>query len=91
MYGSWVAAYALFRRWQRNDTSRGITIALQALADAAGGIVCDVKANHDHLRAREIKATIPSKVDRDANRRKKGSKGGRNVTPWNTASTCSAS
>ncbi len=35
------------------------------------------KANRDHLRQRGIKATIPSKTDQDANRRKKGSKGGR--------------
>lgn len=35
------------------------------------------KANRDHLRRRGIKATIPSKTDQDANRRKKGSKGGR--------------
>ena len=35
------------------------------------------KANRDHLRRRGIKATIPSKADQDANRRKKGSKGGR--------------
>jgi transposase len=35
------------------------------------------KANRDYLRRRGIKATIPSKADQDANRRKKGSKGGR--------------
>jgi transposase len=35
------------------------------------------KANREHLRRRGIKATIPSKADQDANRRKKGSKGGR--------------
>ncbi|GAA3770992.1 IS5 family transposase [Plantactinospora mayteni] len=35
------------------------------------------KANRDYLRRRGIKATIPTKADQDANRRKKGSKGGR--------------
>ncbi|MFI7681038.1 IS5 family transposase [Actinophytocola sp. NPDC049390] len=185
MYGSWAAAYGLFRRWQRNGTWRRLVIALQALADAAGGIGWDVsvdstvvrahqhaagaskrgicrrshrvvfrvepvdhalgrsrgglstklhlaceqgqkplslvltggqrgdspqfipvltairvprldggrprtrpdrvladkaytsKANRDHLRKRGIKATIPTKADQDAYRRKKGSKGGR--------------
>jgi len=35
------------------------------------------KANREHLRRRGIKATIPIKDDQAANRRKKGSKGGR--------------
>ena len=35
------------------------------------------KSNRAYLRRRGIKATIPSKADQDANRRKKGSKGGR--------------
>jgi transposase len=34
-------------------------------------------ANRQHLRRRGIKAIIPSKADRDANRRAKGSMGGR--------------
>ncbi|ETK33325.1 transposase [Microbispora sp. ATCC PTA-5024] len=34
-------------------------------------------ANRAYLRRRGIKATIPSKADQDANRRAKGSKGGR--------------
>jgi transposase len=38
------------------------------------------KANRAYLRRRGIKATIPSKVDQDAHRRKKGSKGGRPPT-----------
>jgi transposase len=33
--------------------------------------------NRRYLRRRGIRATIPSKADQDANRRKKGSKGGR--------------
>ncbi|GAA4606168.1 IS5 family transposase [Actinoallomurus liliacearum] len=35
------------------------------------------RANRAHLRRRGIKATIPSKADQDAARRRKGSKGGR--------------
>ncbi|MEV6704445.1 IS5 family transposase [Micromonospora wenchangensis] len=35
------------------------------------------KGNRAYLRRRGIAATIPSKTDQDANRRKKGSKGGR--------------
>ena len=35
------------------------------------------KTNREYLRKRAIKATIPIKVDQAANRRKKGSKGGR--------------
>jgi transposase len=35
------------------------------------------RANRAYLRRRGIKATIPSKADQDANRRRKGSKGGR--------------
>ncbi len=35
------------------------------------------KAIRDHLRRRGIKATIPIKADQAANRRKKGSRGGR--------------
>ncbi len=34
-------------------------------------------ANRAYLRRRGIKATIPSKADQDANRRARGSKGGR--------------
>ncbi len=37
-------------------------------------------ANREHLRSRGIKATIPIKIDQAANRRKKGSKGGRPPT-----------
>jgi transposase len=35
------------------------------------------RANRRYLRRRGIRATIPSKADQDANRRKLGSKGGR--------------
>ena len=51
MYGSWAAAYALFRRLQRNGTWHRIMIALQALADAGGGIVWDVSVDSTVVRA----------------------------------------
>jgi transposase len=35
------------------------------------------KANREYLRGRGIRATIPTKVDQDAHRKAKGSKGGR--------------
>ena len=95
-YGSWAAAYALFRRWQRDGTWTKILTALQALADAAGRIVWDVSVDSTIARAHQHAAgarkrgicrrnhpvgfarnppTTP--LVADANRRKKGSKGGR--------------
>jgi transposase len=38
------------------------------------------RANRAHLRRRRIKAVIPEKKDQVANRKKKGSRGGRPVT-----------
>jgi transposase len=38
------------------------------------------KANRAYLRRRRIAAVIPEKIDQQANRRKKGSAGGRPVT-----------
>jgi transposase len=38
------------------------------------------RANRAHLRKRRIKAVIPEKKDQAANRKKKGSRGGRPVT-----------
>jgi transposase len=45
-YGSWQAAYALFRRWQRDGTWQRVLTALQALADAQGQITWDVSVAH---------------------------------------------
>ena len=42
-----------------------------------GHKVCTSPWNRRYLRSRGIKATIPSKADQDANRRKLGSQGGR--------------
>jgi transposase len=60
-------------RVPRCDGGRPRTRPDRVLADKA----YTSKANRDYLRRRGIKATIPSKADQDANRRKKGSKGGR--------------
>jgi transposase len=60
-------------RVPRFGGGRARTRPVRVLADKA----YTSKANRGYLRRRGIKATIPSKADQDANRRKKGSKGGR--------------
>jgi transposase len=60
----------------RSGAGRPRTRPDRVLADKA----YTSKANREHLRRRGIKATIPSKVDQDTNRRKKGSRGGRPPT-----------
>lgn len=45
----------------------------------AGDKACSSRANRAYLRKRNIKAVIPEKVDQAANRKKKGSRGGRPV------------
>jgi transposase len=52
-YGSWSAAYALFRRWQRDGTWARILTALQALADAAGRVTWDVLVDSTNARAHQ--------------------------------------
>ncbi|MDQ7907533.1 IS5 family transposase [Phytohabitans sp. ZYX-F-186] len=52
-YGSWVAAYNLFRRWQRAGTWALILSTLQAMADAAGRIVWDVSVDSTVARAHQ--------------------------------------
>ena len=52
-YGSWAAAYGLFRRWQRNGTWQRLVIALQAIADAAGGIAWEVSVDSTVVRAHQ--------------------------------------
>ena len=54
---------------QRGDSPQFIAV----LADKA----YTSQANRAYLRRRGIKATIPSEADQDANRRAKGSQGGR--------------
>jgi transposase len=60
-------------RVPRLDGGRPRTRPDRVLADKA----YTSRANRRYLRRRGIKATIPSKADQDANRRKLGSKGGR--------------
>ncbi|GAB3067573.1 hypothetical protein GCM10027186_20320 [Micromonospora schwarzwaldensis] len=52
-YGSWAAAYGLFRRWQRDGTWAKILTVLQALADAAGRVVWDVSVDSTVARAHQ--------------------------------------
>jgi transposase len=52
-YGSWQAAYALFRRWQRDGTWQRVLTALQALADAQGQITWDVSVDSTTARAHQ--------------------------------------
>lgn len=49
-------------------------------AAVAGDKAYSSRANRAHLRKRHIKAVIPEKKDQAANRKKKGSRGGRPVT-----------
>ncbi|WP_416905577.1 IS5 family transposase [Micromonospora echinospora] len=60
-------------RVPRLATGRPRTRPDRVLADKA----YTSRANRRYLRRRGIAATIPSKADQDANRRRKGSKGGR--------------
>ncbi|MFC5219558.1 transposase [Streptomyces coerulescens] len=46
----------------------------------AGDKAYSSRGNHAHLRKRRIKAVIPEKKDQAANRKKKGSRGGRPVS-----------
>jgi transposase len=48
-------------------------------AAVAGDKAYSSRANRAHLRRRGIKAVIPEKVDQAANRKRKGSRGGRPV------------
>ncbi len=52
-YGSWAAAYGLFRRWQRDGTWSRILTVLQAWADAAGRVVWDVSVDSTVARAHQ--------------------------------------
>jgi transposase len=52
-YGSWAAAYSLFRRWQRAGVWAVILTALQAVADAAGRVTWDVSVDSTIARAHQ--------------------------------------
>ena len=53
VYGSWSAAYALFRRWQRAGVWQAVLTALQAVADAAGRVTWDVSVDSTIARAHQ--------------------------------------
>lgn len=65
-YGSWAAAYALFRRWQRAGTWQQILTALQASADAAGNITWDVSVDSTIVRAHQHAAGARQQGDLQA-------------------------
>lgn len=52
-YGSWAAAYAVFRRWQRDGTWAKILTALRAVADQAGRVTWDVSVDSSVARAHQ--------------------------------------
>lgn len=60
----------------RRPLGRPLTRPAAVAADRA----YSSKANRDYLRRRRITAVIPDKKDQQANRKKKGSKGGRPIT-----------
>lgn len=80
-YGSWAAAYALFRRWQREGTWTKILTALQALADAAGRITWDVSVDSTVARAHQHAAGARKRGISRPNRRA-GSRSSRPTTRW---------
>ena len=65
-YGSWAAAYGLFRRWQREGVWARILTTLQALADAAGRIVWDVSVDSTVARAHQHAAGARKRPDLQA-------------------------
>jgi transposase len=52
-YGSWLAVYGLFRRWQRAGIWARVLTGLQARADAAGLITWDVSVDSTIARAHQ--------------------------------------
>ncbi|WP_425566300.1 transposase [Spinactinospora alkalitolerans] len=60
-YGSWAAAYALFRRWQRAGVWQQVLASLQALADADGRLTWDVSVDSTTVRAHQHAAGAPKR------------------------------
>lgn len=81
VYGSWSAAYGLFRRWQRNGTWQRLVIALQALADSGGRITWDVSVDSTVVRAHQHAAGAPKRGICKRSRRA-GSGRNRLITRW---------
>jgi transposase len=80
-YGSWQAAYALFRRWQRDGTWQRVLTALQALADAQGQITWDISVDSTTARAHQHAAGARKRGICRPNRRA-GSWWSRPITRW---------
>jgi transposase len=81
VYGSWSAAYALFRRWQRAGVWQAILTALQAIAEAAGRITWDVSVDSTIARAHQHAAGARKRGICRPNRRA-GSLPSRMITRW---------
>jgi len=80
-YGSWAAAYALFRRWQRAGVWQVILTALQARADAAGQVTWDVSVDSTIARAHQHAAGARKRGICRPNRRA-GSRPSPTITRW---------
>nr|WP_225730351.1 transposase [Nocardia sp. JCM 34519.1] len=82
-YGSWLAVYGLFRRWQRAGVWALILKLLQGFAPRVRPVrvladkAYSSRANREWLRRRGIRVTIPVPADQAANRRNRGPAGGR--------------
>jgi transposase len=62
-YGSWLAVYGLFRRWQRAGIWAQVLAGLQARADAAGLITWDVSVDSTIARAHQHAAGARRRPD----------------------------
>ena len=80
-YGSWAAAYAMFRRWQRDGTWATVLAALQSLADAAGRVVWDVSIDSTTARAHQHAAGARKRGICRPNR-PAASRSSRRITRW---------
>jgi transposase len=81
VYGSWSAAYGLFRRWQRAGIWQAILTALQAIAEAAGRITWDVSVDSTIARAHQHAAGARKRgICRPS--RRVGSSSNRMITRW---------
>lgn len=64
VYGPWQTVYGLFRRWQRDGTWESLLTALQAHADAVGGIEWTVSVDSTIARAHQHAAGARRDSDR---------------------------
>jgi transposase len=81
VYGSWAAAYGLFRRWQRAGVWQAIVTALQGLAEVAGRITWDVSVDSTVARAHQHAAGARKRgICRPS--RRVGLRPNRRITRW---------